>query len=274
MSDLQKCSLSVVILTKNEEKRLDDCLKSVSWASDIVVLDDCSTDQTEAIAKKHNARFIQREMDIEGRHRNFGYAQAREKWVLSLDADERVTPELAEEIKKAVFKDDAFVNGYGILRKNYIGDFWIRNGGWYRDHVLKLFRRDKFSYGEEEVHPPAFMEGVVLPLNGDLVHYSYNDFYDFISKLNRQTTLEAKKWFRTGRRMTLAHALRRTIDRFFRSWISKRGYKDGFVGFMIAIFAGLYQILSYAKYWEMKRGAQCHSEGVARGIYKSVDTPL
>lgn len=253
MSEPQKYPLSVVVLTKNEEKRLDDCLRSVSWAKDIVVLDDCSADQTKAIAEKHGARVFERKMDIEGRHRNFGYALAKEKWVLSLDADERVTPELAEEIQKVVVKDDASVNGYGMLRKNYIGDYWIRHGGWYHHAVLKLFRRDKFSYGEEEVHPPAFMEGAVVPLKGDLIHYPYRDFSDFVSKLNRQTTLEATKWFRMGRKMTLSHALRRTVDRFFRSWISKRGYKDGFVGFMVALFSGLYQILSYAKYWEMKK---------------------
>jgi len=144
MSGLQKYPISVVVLTKNEEKRLDDCLRSVSWASDIVVLDDCSVDQTKAIAEKHKARFFERKMDIEGRHRNFGYALAREKWVLSLDADERVTPELAEEIKKAVLKDDASVNGYGAIRKNYIGDFWIRHGGWYHHHVAAL-RRGGYS---------------------------------------------------------------------------------------------------------------------------------
>lgn len=256
MSELEKYPLSVVILTKNEEKRLDDCLRSVSWASDIVILDDCSADQTKAVAEKYQARFFQRLMDVEGRHRNYGYSLAKEKWVLSLDADERVTPELSEEIKKVVAQDNPSINGYSMLRRNYIKDHWVRYGGWYAYPVLKMFRKDRFLFKEEEVHPVAVMEGPVEPLKGDIIHYSYKDFSDFVLKLNHQTTLEAKKWFRTGREMTLSHALRRTVDRFFRSWILKKGYKDGFVGFAVALMAGLYQILSYAKYWEMKQNKQ------------------
>ena len=252
MLEQNKYPLSVVVLTKNEETRLSDCLTSVAWASDLIVLDDESTDHTEVIAKQHNARFIRRKMDIEGRHRNFGYAQSKEKWVLSLDADERVSEALAEEIKKIILEDPTHLNGCTIPRKNYIGSYWIRYGGWYPSSQLKLFKRDAFKYKEDEVHPIALMEGRPQPLQGDIIHYSYRNFGDFITKLNKQTSLEATKWFRTGRKVSLGHALWRSVDRFFRSYFKKRGYKDGFVGFMIAAFASLYQILSYAKYWEMK----------------------
>lgn len=254
MTAIQKYPVSVVVITKNEEKRLPDCLKSVAWASDIVVLDDESTDGTKAVATAFGARFIPRKMDIEGRHRNFGYAQAKEKWILSLDADERVTPELAKEIQTLFDKGDIPNNGYSIPRKNYIGSHWIRYGGWYPSQQLRLFKKDCFRYKEEEVHPGVDRwKGRPGLLKNDILHYSYNGFTDFISKLNRQTTLEARKWFRTGRKENLPHALWRSFDRFLRSFVKKKGYKDGFVGFMVGVFAALYQILSYAKYWELKR---------------------
>src|SRR3989338_6776752 len=100
--DNQKIPLSVMVMTKNEEKNISDCLQSVSWAKDLIVLDDCSTDQTCEIAKHYGARVVERKMDIEGRHRNYGYCLAQENWILSLDADERVSSELAEKIKKIV----------------------------------------------------------------------------------------------------------------------------------------------------------------------------
>jgi len=255
MSNLkpQKIPLSIMILAKNEEKNIEECLKSVAWATDIIVLDDHSTDRTHDIATHYTSRVIQRKMDIEGRHRNFGYALANEKWVLSLDADERVTPELVEEIKKIILEDSTSHNGFAIPRRNHLGPYWIKHGGWYPSAQLRLFRRLKFKYREDEVHPLADLEGSWGVLTSDIMHYSYKNFEDFLTKLNNQSTREAQKWIRTGREMKLYVATWRTIDRFFRSFFIKKGYKDGFMGFMIAIFASLYQIISYAKYWEMKK---------------------
>ncbi len=251
--DSQKIPLSVMVMTKNEEKNISDCLQSVSWAKDIIVLDDCSTDRTCEIAKHYGARVVERKMDIEGRHRNYGYSLAQENWVLSLDADERVTPQLAEEIKKTILDISNPHMGFSIPRKNYIGSYWLQHGGWYPSGQLKLFKKDTFRYQEDEVHPVAFGEGSWGDLKGDIVHYSYKNFEDFVHKLNNQSTREATKWIRTERKMTLGHALWRTIDRFFRTYFLKKGYKDGFIGFIVSIFASLYQILSYAKYWEMKK---------------------
>jgi len=113
--------------------------------------------------------------------------------------------------------------------------------------------KSKFKYEEVEVHPRVFLDGKGAKLTKDIVHKGYPDFEHFLASLNRQTTLEAKKWIETGREMSLGRAIWRTIDRFPRSYIRKRGYKDGFIGFMIGFFASLYQIMSYAKYWQMKR---------------------
>ena len=247
-----KIPLSVVVITKNEEANIKDCLESVKWADEIIVVDDNSTDRTVEIAQVYTDKIFQKKMDIEGRHRNWAYAQARNSWVLSLDADERVTTELKDAIVKAIDEPGEF-KGFSIPRRNYIGNYWVKFGGWYPSPQLKLFEKQDFRWEEVEVHPRAFLNGSCGRLNNDIIHYSYKNFEDFLNKINKQTTLEAIKWVKDKRRMGLGRALWRTYDRFMRTFFRKKAYKDGFVGFMVSIFAGLYQILSYAKYRELKR---------------------
>ncbi len=249
---MEKTLVSVVVITKNEEANIKDCLGSVSgWADEIVVVDDASSDKTVELAEGFASSVYHRRMDNEGKHRNWAYAQARNEWVLSLDADEMVTPELREEISAAI-RSDQF-HAYSIPLKNYIGTYWVRHSGWYPAGKLRLFLKSRFKYEEVEVHPRVFVDGETGHLTKDIIHKGYPDFEHFLASLNRQTTLEARKWISTGRRMSLGRAVWRTLDRFPRSFIGKKGYKDGFIGFMVAFFASLYQIMSYAKYWEMSR---------------------
>lgn len=250
----KKIPVSVVIITKDEEKNIAPCLESVKWADEIIVVDDYSSDKTVEIAQRYTEKVIQRKMDVEGRHRNWAYAQAKNKWVLSLDADERVTPELKDEIS-GYFNHglSSDFKGYTIPRRNYIGDYWVRYGGWYPSPQLKFFDKDNFKWEEVEVHPRAFLDGACGRMKNDIVHYSYKDFGNFLYKINSQTTWEAKKWVDDKREISLGKALWRAIDRFFRGYIRKKGYKDGFIGFMVGIFASLYQVMSYAKYWEAKK---------------------
>jgi glycosyltransferase involved in cell wall biosynthesis len=250
--------LSVVVLTKNEENNIEACLKSVfGWADEIIVVDDESNDGTVKIVKKYTDKIFLRKMDIEGRHRNWAYAKASNPWVLSLDADERVTEELQAEIADVLSQSTTY-NGFTIPRRNYIGNYWVRFGGWYPSPQLKLFRKDKFRYEEVQVHPRAFMDDPCGHLQSDIIHYSYRDLEDFLAKLNRQTSWEARKWFEANKPMRLGRFIWRTIDRFLRTYIGRKGYKDGLTGFTIAFYAGLYQFISYLKYREiiMKKGEQ------------------
>lgn len=247
-----KIPLSVVIITKNEEDNIEDCIRSVfDWAEEIVIVDDGSNDRTVEIAGKFTDKIFLRKMDNEGRHRNWAYSQARNEWVLSLDADENVSAELKEEISSSL--NNTFYSGFSIPLRNYIGDYWVRFSGWYPASKLRLFKKNKFKYEEVQVHPRAFLEGKEGHLTKDIIHKGYPDLEHFLGSVNRQTTLEAKKWCSTGRRMSLGRAIWRTVDRFIRSFFVKKGYRDGFIGFMIAFFASLYQIMSYAKFIEMKR---------------------
>ncbi|MCX5701677.1 MAG: glycosyltransferase family 2 protein [Candidatus Omnitrophica bacterium] len=248
-------NLTVVILAKNEEKNMKDCLESVAgWADEIIVVDDESIDRTAEIARKYAHKVITKKMDIQGRFRNWAYSLAKHLWVLSLDADERVTPELKNEISQ-LFENGSELEkftGFQIPRRNFIGKYWIRYGGEYPAAQLRLFRKDKFKYAEEKVHARAFLDGKARPLKGDYIHYSWDDFSDFLTKINRQTTWEAEKWISAGRKISMVHGFWRVIDRFPRRFFRKKGYKDGFVGFMIAFFDSLYQLMAYAKYREMK----------------------
>ena len=246
----EKVSLSVIILTKNEEKRIAEAIESVNWADEIIIIDDESKDKTVEIAEKYTDKVLIKKMDIEGKHRNWAYSQAKNTWVLSLDADERVTDELREEIK-AVLKTSPRENGFTIPRRNYIGNYWVKYGGWYPSPQLKLFRKEKFRYEEAAVHPRAFMDDPCGHLKSDLIHYSYKNLEDFLGKLNNQTTREAEKWFLQNKPMRLGRFIWRTIDRFMRIYIGRKGYKEGFIGFTIAFFAGLYQFVSYLKYREI-----------------------
>ncbi|MBU1122352.1 MAG: glycosyltransferase family 2 protein [Candidatus Omnitrophota bacterium] len=256
-----KVPLSVVIITKNEEKRIKDCLESVcDWAEEIIVVDDESTDQTRQIVSSYTDQIFVRKMEIEGRHRNWAYAKAKYDWVLSLDADERMLPELKEEINQ-VLKSESGAVAFTIPRKNFIGDYWIRGAGLYPAAQLKLFRKDKFKWEEASVHPRALLDGQCAHLKNSMLHYTYRDFGDFLHKLNNQTTLEAMKWIEVYKtdtkkaeyKMNIIHALWRYGDRFIRAYFVKKGYCDGFIGFMVSLFASLYQIVSYCKYWEMRR---------------------
>ncbi|MCX5703018.1 MAG: glycosyltransferase family 2 protein [Candidatus Omnitrophica bacterium] len=247
----ERLNLSVVVLTKNEERNIRACLQSVTGLADeIVVVDDESLDKTVQIASLYTDRIIVRKMDIEGRQRNFAYAQAQNQWVLSLDADERLSEDLKSEIREAL-NGQVKYNGFTIPRRNFIGDYWVRYGGWYPSAQLKLFKKDKFRYEEVGVHPRAFMDDPCGHLKKDLIHYSYRNLEDFLGKLNNQTTREAQKWLSQNKPMTLVRFVYRSIDRFLRTYIGRKGYKDGFIGLAVAFYASLYQFISYLKYKEL-----------------------
>ncbi|MCF7870097.1 MAG: glycosyltransferase family 2 protein [Candidatus Omnitrophica bacterium] len=261
---MEKTSISVVIITKNEEERISDCIKSVNeWADEVVIVDDESIDKTQYIAQKLGAKVLVKKMEIEGAHRNWAYQQTKNQWVLSLDADERATADLKKEISE-ILKSNPECVSFSIPRKNHIGNYWIRWGGQYPSPQIKLIRKDKFKWEEVEVHPRALGEGKNGRLSGDIIHYTYRNWGDFLNKLNNQTTLEAKKWYnysfenpkKARYKMNVVHALWRVFDRFMRTYFRKKGYRDGFIGFMIAYFASLYQIVSYAKYREFKKNGK------------------
>jgi len=248
---MTKTPVTVVVITKNEEENIGACLDTVNWADEIIVVDDESSDATVEIARRYTDKVFTRKMENEGRHRNWAYAQASNEWVLSLDADERVMEELAEDID-TLLKSGPEFKAYTIPRRNHIGDYWLRYGGEYPAAQLRLFLRDEFKYEEAEVHPRAFLDGDCGHLTKDIIHYSHRDITDYLRSLNSHTTLEARKWYLTGRKMSLGRAVWRALDRcFYRRLLRKKSYKDGVYGLAVAVFSGMYQLVSYLKYREM-----------------------
>lgn len=258
MSRDNKLPLSVVIIAKNEEQAIKKALESVKgWADEIVVVDDESTDHTVSVAREYTDKVFTKKMEVEGLHRNYAYSLTSNEWVLSLDADERVTDELKKEID-GILGDGTEYNAFSIPLRNYIGGHWVRYGGWYPAAKVRLFKKDKFRYEDARVHPRIFLEGECGHLKGDIIHRGYPDIGHFLGSLNYQTTLEAQKWYTDKRKMSLARAIRKTADRFLRSYVLKKGFKDGFTGLVVAVFAGLYQFITYAKYRQLKEEARHH----------------
>jgi glycosyltransferase involved in cell wall biosynthesis len=265
---VNKAPVSVVVITKNEEENIADCLSAAAWADEIIVVDDNSTDRTREIAASFTDKIFVKEMENEGRHRNWAYAQASNKWVLSVDADERITGELAGEIAALIDGNPEF-KAYTTPRRNHIGSYWLRHGGEYPAPQTRLFLKDEFKYEEADVHPRAFLDGDCGHLKGDLIHYSHRDIADYVRSLNSHTTLEARKWYLTNRKMSFARAFRRTIDRcFYRRLLRKKAYKDGVYGLTVAVFSGIYQLVSWVKCWEMRTRPEAgpeRSEAAAGG---------
>ncbi len=254
---MSKFSLSVVVITKNEEDNIDECLGSVhGWADEIIVVDDESTDRTVELAKKYTDRIFRRKMENEGIHRNWAHAQAKNEWVLILDADEMASQELKNEISATLPATSHHC--FSIPMKTYIGSTWVRHSGWYPASKVRLISKSHFKYEEVGVHPRAILEPGKTEgrLTKDIIHKGYPDLEHFLASVNRQTTLEAKKWIQTKRKMGLGTALWRMIDRFPRRYLRKQGYKDGMYGFAIAFFDSFYQLMSYIKYLEMKKSGE------------------
>ncbi len=247
--------LSVTIIAWNEEERLRACLESVSWADEIVVVDAESSDKTVQLAREFTDRVWVRPWPGFAVQKNFALEQATGDWVLSLDADERVTPELGDRIK-AIVRDDGPADGYLIPRRNLFWGAWVRHGGLYPDYQLRLFRRGAGRFVEDAVHESVRVTGRVETLAEALLHQSYRDLEDFVRRSNRYSTLAAQDWLRRGRRVGVPGLIMKPLGRFFSMYIIRRGFLDGWRGLLLAVLYAEYVFLRMAKAWEATRAAE------------------
>ena len=245
--------VSVTIIAWNEEERLRACLESVGWADEIVVVDAESTDKTVALAREFSDKVWVRPWPGFAAQKNFALDQAAGTWILSMDADERVTPELGERIK-AIVKDDGPADGYLIPRRNVFWGAWVRHGGLYPDYQLRLFRRGAGRFVEDAVHESVTVTGWVEPLAEPLLHQSYRDLEDFVRRSNRYSTLAASDLLRRGRSVGVADLIMKPLGRFLSMYIIRRGFLDGWRGLVLAILYAEYVFLRMAKIWESRRG--------------------
>jgi len=242
-------AVSVVIITFNEEKNLERCLESVrSVADDIVVADSYSTDRTLAIAHAHGARVVQRVFEGYGQQKNFATSMAAHDWVLSLDADEALTPELAASINR--LKNGPELDVYDIPRiTNYCGK-WIRHCGWYPDKQARFYNRTKGRWIEKKVHEywqandPASRKGT---LQGDLLHYSFHSVSEHIRKIEKYTELAALEATDQQKNVSLLKILVAPRWRFFTDFFLRLGFLDGYYGYIICRMAEYTATIKYAK---------------------------
>jgi len=227
--------LSVYIPVLNEEGRIRAALESVRWADEILLVDTGCSDRTLEIAREYTDRVIELPFDGFGTLRNKAVAHCRHDWILSLDADERCTPELKQEIQ-AVLASDAADDAYFIPRRNFFMGRPIRHCGWYPDYCQpKLFRKGAMTYRNDEVHEGFEVRGRVGYLKHDILHDSFHSLSQLIDKMNRYSTLGMQKMARQGRRVTMLQALLHGLGAFLRIYILKLGCLDGWAGFLIAL---------------------------------------
>lgn len=227
--------LSVIIITRNEAADMRACLESVAWADELVVVDSGSTDDTVAIARELGATVhVTPDWPGFGPQKNRALAYATNDWVLSLDADERVTAELRAEIEAAM-RDPNATSAYDIPRLSaYCGRF-MRHSGWYPDYVTRLFRRGAACFSNDLVHERLIVDGKAARLRGLLLHYAFNDLEEVLRKVDQYSTAGAQRMHGQGRKGSLSGAVVRGLWSFIRTYILRLGFLDGREGFMLAI---------------------------------------
>jgi len=243
--------LSVFIITHNEEKNIKACLESIKWADEIVVVDNDSNDNTIKICKEYTDRIFQEEWKGYAKQKQSALDKTTGEWVLNLDADERLTPELRLEIENTLAYKERLKDGYLIPFKSYFGGKWIKHGGWYPDYHLRLFRREKGRFGNEEVHEGVKIEGSIGYLKNPINHYTYNSISDFIKRMDLYTSLFAEDRYKKGKKAKWEQLIFRPPFTFFKMFFLQRGMLDGYYGFLLAILYSYYTFLKYAKLREM-----------------------
>ena len=247
--------VSVVIVTKDEEKNIEDALKSVADADEIIVVDSFSTDRTIELCRAYTDKIFQHEWQGFARQKQLAVDYAKGPWVLLLDADERVTPELKKEIAGKTPSGASLVtphdfSGFYLPRKNFFLGKWIRHSGWWPDYTLRLFRKDKASLEDREVHEKVIIDGPTASLKNPLEHYTYRTIADFLRKMENYSTLAAREIRKTSGGPGMFSVALRPAFTFIKMFFFRLGFLDGAYGLLLALLYSYYTFLKYVKDWE------------------------
>lgn len=243
-----KVKISVVIITLNEEKNIERCLLSAkNIADDIAVIDSYSTDNTEQVCRKQGVRFIQHKFEGHIQQKNWAITQAKYPYILSLDADETISEELKNEIIR--IKSNWQYDGYIMKRLNYYCGKWIRHSGWYPDKKLRLWDSSKGRWEGINPHDKFVLEkgSTTFLLKGNILHYSFNSITQHLDQINKFSDIKARAEFDIGRRSNIFKILFVPMFKFFRNYVLRLGFLDGYYGFVICKNAAFYTYLRYVK---------------------------
>jgi glycosyltransferase involved in cell wall biosynthesis len=254
-------TLSVVIITQNEESNIGRTLASVSWADERILIDSGSTDRTRDVASRYGAKVFEESWKGYAAQKNSAIAKATSDWILSLDADEEVTSDLASEIMAVIRSADSH-DGYFIPRRNLFLGKWIRHGGFYPDPKLRLFRQGKGTFEHREVHETMNVKGSTSRLTGVLIHHAYPTLTAYISTMNKYSSLGAEN-LANGRQVSgksllwfLANIFLRPLATFTWNYFFRGGFLDGREGFLLHLYHSAYVSWKYAKFCELQRAEQ------------------
>ncbi len=246
--------LSVILITHNESRNVLACLQSVAFADEWIVVDSGSSDDTRDLAAAFGAQVVQtNDWPGFGPQKNRALALARGGWVLSIDADERVDPELAAQIRAVVAQAPAVPAAYELSRLSSFCGQWMRHGDWYPDRVLRLFRRGAGRFSDDLVHERVRVHGVVGRLSGPLLHDTMPSLDDALAKMNRYTSGRAQDMVRAGRHASVAGALGHALWAFLRGYVLRRGFLDGRLGLVLALYVAEGTYYRHLKMWLLAR---------------------
>ncbi len=251
MTDRVRAPLSAVLITKNAGARLDACLASLLFCDEIVVVDSGSTDNTVEIARRHNARVLEKDWLGFGRQKQYAVDQARNDWVLCLDADEAVSQELAASIASALA--NAVTPIFRMPRRNRFLGRWLRHGEGYPDWSLRLFDRRSARWSDDPVHEKVLYAVTPGTLEGDLLHESAEDLRDYLDKQNRYTTLAAQQLFERGKSASVLQLVASPLVRFVKLYVFRLGFLDGLPGLAHVTIGCMNSFMKYAKLAELQR---------------------
>lgn len=239
--------ISVTIITLNEEKSIERCLKSLHWADEIVVLDSFSSDRTVEICRRYTPHVYQEKWNGYGKQKNICASKTSHRWVLNLDADEEVASECANEIREVLKKGPAHAL-YSFPRKNYFGGRWVRYAGWYPDRIARLYDKTRVAFSEPLVHEKLLPDEDKGDLQHPLSHYSYLGMEDYVARQNRYSTLHAQDRLDKGRGCaSIFDICVRPPLAFLKCYILQQGFREGFLGVFLAVSTAFYTFLKYAK---------------------------
>ncbi|MGR3218329.1 MAG: glycosyltransferase family 2 protein [Candidatus Anammoxibacter sp.] len=248
-----KIQVSVCIITFNEEDRIKDCLESVGWADEIIVIDSYSTDKTVEICKEYTDNVFLNKWPGFRKQRGYALDKASNNWVLCLDADERVSKELAQAINEEFTTKDIRYNGFFFRRHSYYLGRLINHGGWYPDYKLRLFRKDTSRCEGIDPHDKIVVQGPKKYLKKDIIHYPYRSISDQLKTIDSYSTLFADEMIRDGRKFNILQLFIRPPTRFLETYIWKKGFLDGLPGLINILIASFYVFLKYLKWYERKK---------------------
>jgi len=247
--------ISVIIIAKNEAGRIEKCLKSVTWADEIVVVDSGSTDATLEIARRCTDKVFEVTWRGFGPQKQAAVELASHDLIFNIDCDEHVTPELAEEIRQ-IAQSQTISSGYTVPRRTFLGKNEIRHCGWYPDRTVRLFDRTSCKFSDDLVHEKVLVEGAKADCDNHLLHFSFSGFSDMLRKMNGYTDLGADQLFESGRRAGYFDITIRPLHAFIRTYLFYFGFLDGFAGYAVSVSNAVSVFTKYVKLMERQRARQ------------------